>query len=76
MSKLTPHEILNRRRTETFGKLRAIAKQKTEKGGITLAYVSVGSKLKITSQTVYNYVQGKGKDGYMAEALIKEFEKL
>lgn len=76
MKKLTSHELLKKRREDAFVRLRTIAKQKTTKGNITLSYVTVGGALRLTSQTVYNYVQGKGKDGFIVEALIKEFKKL
>lgn len=39
-------------------------------------YSLVGAKLGVSSQTVYNYIAGKGKDGYLTEALLKEFKQL
>lgn len=39
-------------------------------------YSTVGAKLGVSSQTVYNYVAGKGKDGYLTEALTKAFKAL
>ena len=74
-NKSTPYEIYRKRRESTFKELKDIASKKTKRGNITLTYVDIGSKLKITSQTVYNYIQGNG-DGFMAEALIDEFKKL
>lgn len=30
----------------------------------------------VTSQTVFNYATGSGKDGYLKDAILQEFKKL
>lgn len=36
----------------------------------------IGYSLNITGQTVKNYLNGDIKDGYLAEAIYKEFKRL
>ena len=36
----------------------------------------VGNLLKVSGTTVKNYLDGKISDGYLAEAIYKEFKKL
>ncbi len=56
--------------------LSTLANANKPKNSITSIYVQVGLKLGITGQTVYNYVNGRGGDGYMIDALIEEFKNL
>lgn len=43
--------------------------------GTNICWAVAGS-LKITGQTVKNYLVGNIKDGYLAEAIYKEFKRL
>lgn len=36
----------------------------------------IGKRLGVSYQTVVNYVYGKSKDGYLTEAITKEFKAL
>jgi predicted transcriptional regulator len=47
-----------------------------KRGTRSLTFYSIGKQLKMTPQSVYNYVRGKGGDGYVIDALIEEFNKL
>lgn len=38
--------------------------------------VKIGKRLGVSFQTVVNYVYGKSKDGYLTEAITKEFKSL
>lgn len=40
----------------------------------TCAYI--GTQLNLSGQGVYNYVIGKGGDGFVCEAIAEEFKKL
>lgn len=77
MKKDTARERLEKRKEQSSKELWLLAKQKmTGSKSITSIYVQIGLKLGLTGQTVYNYVHGKGGDGYMIDALIEEFKTL
>ena len=76
MKKITAKERLSKRMSDAYDKLQKIAANKTPEGETTLTFVEVGRNLGITSQTVYNYTQRKGGNGYLIDALIEEFENL
>lgn len=77
MKKDTPRDRVIKRRESSSKELWTLAhaNKQTDKS-ITSTYVQVGLTLGITGQTVYNYVNGKGGDGYIIDALIEEFKKL
>ena len=43
---------------------------------VTLAYKKVGRNIGCSHITIANYVQGDYKDGFLTEAITKEFKKL
>jgi len=57
-------------------KLSAVAKEKINRGEMMNACKGIAKRLKVSPQTVYNYVVGTIKDGYLAEAILQEFESL
>ncbi len=67
---------LKKRMEDACKELSKIASEKTPANETTNTYVKVGIKLGITGQTVYNYIQGKGGNGYLIESIIEEFKKL
>ena len=73
MKKLTPKQRVAERRLASFKKLRELANN-IPNGNLTMLYAIIGSKLGITGQTVYNYVQGRGSDGYIIDELIELFK--
>ena len=52
------------------------AAAKFVKNGIKKACEVVAGRIGCSDVTVRNYVYGKGKDGYLTEAITKEFKKL
>jgi hypothetical protein len=50
--------------------------QRTPPTKQSVTYTKIGAELEMTGQSVGNYVAGKGSDGFLIEALIKEFKKL
>jgi len=67
---------LNDKHSVIKEKLATTAKAKISKGTIMAACTNVGRLLEISPQTVYNYITGNIKDGYLAEAILKEFKRL
>jgi hypothetical protein len=45
-------------------------------GSATLVCWRVGNDLEVSGTTVRNYIQGDVKDGYLAEAIYSEFQRL
>lgn len=77
MKKITPMDALQKKREAAFKKLGSIVRSRNfPPGTMTRKFVEVGLSLNLTSQTVSNYVNGRGGDGYMIEALIEEFSKI
>jgi len=73
---LTPEQRIAERRLNSFKVLNSLANQNVPNGKSTMTFAMIGAKLGITGQTVYNYVQGRGSDGFVIEELIKEFAAL
>ncbi len=74
MKNFTPYQQLVKRRNDAIKELKAVVEKNVPAGKSTNAYHTVGVKFGITAQTVYNYIEGKGKDGYLIDALIEEFK--
>lgn len=70
---MTPYQELVERRGAIIKKLSHI---QLPEGNNTRMCWDVGNSLSITGQTVQNYLKGEVKDGYLAEAIYKEFKKL
>lgn len=52
-------------------KLLTVAKEKLN-GEVMKASTVIAKTLEISPQTVYNYLTGRIKDGYLAEAILRE----
>ncbi len=61
---------------DVSARLRTICISKSKEVGRLAACEVIAPKLGVSSQTVYNYTCGRIKDGYLAEAIINEFELL
>lgn len=61
---------------EVHAKLKRLSLKKTAPGKTTMTAAYIGQQLGITGQTVSNFLKGKGRNGYLAEAMIEEYEKL
>ncbi len=57
-------------------RLRTISLTKSKGVGRLAACEAIAPKLGVSAQTIYNYTCGRIKDGYLAEAIINEFELL
>lgn len=66
-------EEFDTRHKEIKAKLMAIELPDTN---VTNVLAGIGVSLNITGQTVKNYLNGDIKDGYLAEAIYKEFKRL
>ncbi len=55
---------------DAFGTATADAKSKTK------IVQAVAKNLSVSSQTVYNYLRGHIKDGFLTEAMTEEFQKV
>lgn len=64
------------RHKTAFKTLNELANAKTEKGKVIRIYGSVAKNLGISQSTVINYLAGRGKDGYLTDALIEQFQSL
>jgi hypothetical protein len=59
---------------EIKGRLTSMSFRKTKGIGVIDICNAIGKKLGFSGQTIYNYLQGRIKDGYLAEAICKEFD--
>lgn len=75
---LTPWQTMRMRHKEAVKKLNELFVQKKASTGMgeTALYAKIAGQLNTTGQTVRNYNESKGGDGFMLEAIIAEFEKL
>jgi hypothetical protein len=73
-----PQLELQKRMAASYAELNKIANIKLVGRNTSLLYATIGISLGITANTVANYVIGLSKsgNGYLIDALIKEFEKL
>ena len=69
-------DLLKQRHLEAVVKLQSLANPKVFKWGLMKCSKVVADKLGITDQTVINYLSGRTKDGYLTDAIIKEFKSL
>jgi hypothetical protein len=40
----------------------------------SVIYSKIGNNLDVTGQTVGNYINGEGKDGYLKDAILRELK--
>jgi hypothetical protein len=76
---MTPKEQLEERHNKAIETLQKVAKPKVEKHTIMPCAYAIASKLGISAQTVINYYDRKNKnngDGFLTEAITKEFKNL
>ncbi len=68
--------VFKQRHDMANDKLKLIAIPQIEKYSLKNATEAVADKLGISPQTVVNYTYGRGKDGFLTEAITKEFKSL
>lgn len=73
---MTTKEQLKERHNEAVEKLKQVAIPKIETMGAKVACSKVATNVGVSYQTVANYVYGMAKDGFLTEAITKEFKNL
>jgi len=73
---MTAKEELRKRHQKAIATLNKVAVPIIEKYGLNKSCTDIGRILGVSYQTVVNYVYGRVKDGYLCEAIIKEFKKI
>lgn len=73
---MNSHTLLKERHNIANTKLKSIAIPKIEKYSLKTTTELVANNLCISAQTVVNYIYGRGKDGFLVEAIIKEFKEM
>jgi predicted transcriptional regulator len=73
---MTALEQYNTKHQEVIVKLNQLSASKIEEGKILIVCKNVGEALNKSTQTIYNYLSGRIKDGYLAEAICQELKKL
>jgi len=69
---MTAKQELQERHNAIYKK---IQESSSTKGSIMYLCEAVAKKLGFTKQTVYNYINGRINDGYLADAIYKEIKK-
>ena len=73
---MTAKEQLQKRHDEAAEKLKAVCQPKIEKHGRNACAKLICDNLGVSFQTVVNYTYGNAKDGFLTEAITKEFKSL
>jgi predicted transcriptional regulator len=68
---------LKKRHKQANEELKSVAVPYLRKHGAAQPVLrNIGRRLGVTDRTVKNYVDGYGKDGFLTEAITKEFQLL
>lgn len=70
---MTSYETFKKQKEDIRKKLSTVI---LEDGQETNLYWQVGTSLKVSGTTISNYLKGNVSDGYLAEAIYREFKKL
>jgi predicted transcriptional regulator len=70
---MSNYKILQERKQTIKEKLREV---RLENNKETTSCWQVASELKVSGTTVKNYLEGRINDGYLAEAIYAEFQKM
>lgn len=73
---MTAKEDLKQRHNLAALKLKDTATPVIEKKGLLVSCSEIAKTLGVSYQTIVNYTYGRVKDGFLAEAITKEFKKL
>lgn len=76
MKKLTPIQIVDKKKKENVKLLQGLANEKCKNKVASMVYSAIGIKVNKTGQTILNYISGNAKDGYLLDAIIEEFKML
>lgn len=67
---------LEQRHNKAHKDLIKAAKPHMDKKNVKALFNPIAKKYKISDQTIYNYIGGRCKDGFLTEALTFEFKQL
>ena len=67
---------LKQRHKEACAELKTAALPYIDNNSLNEQARGIGKKLGVSYQTVVNYVYGKSKDGFLVEAMTKEFRSI
>jgi len=73
---MTAKEDLKERHNLAAIKLKDTATPVIEKKGLLVSCSAIAKTLGVSYQTVVNYTYGRVKDGFLCEAIAKEFKKI
>jgi len=73
---MTKNKEIQNRHDAAVKRLKRVAAPKIKKHGFFNCALQVGRNLDLSYQTIINYHNGKSKDGYITEAIIKEFQSI
>lgn len=71
---MTILQLLNKKHRDAIKQLQDVANPVTEKYGLVISSKKVAKNLKKSPQTIMNYIRGRGKDGYLTDAITQEFQ--
>ena len=70
---MTTLQELKARHKAAVKELQEISAPITKEKGLVLTSKQIAKNLSVSPQTIMNYIDGRGKDGYLTEAISKEF---
>jgi hypothetical protein len=73
---MTALQDFKTKHTDIKDKINSLAQQKFGNGWMLYACQLIAKNLASSRQTVYNYITGTIKDGYLADAIYKELKRL
>ncbi len=69
-------ETLDLRHKKALQRLQVVSKGKVYKYGLVKCANAIAPILQVSPQTIMNNISGRSKDGFLVEAIIKEFKVL
>ncbi len=73
---MTTKEELEQRHQKAIENLKKVSQPKIQKYNTMPCAYTVAANLGVSYQTVINYISGSAKDGFLTEAMAKEFKNL
>jgi hypothetical protein len=70
---MTPYQEMEKSREDIKSKLKSIKMPENKETNVCFL---IGNDLKVSGTTVRNYLRGNIKDGFLATAIYKQFQKL
>lgn len=73
---MTTLQEFKSRHKEAIKTLKEVAAPKIKERELVSVSTTIGKNLDVSAQTVINYINGRGRDGYLTEAIIKELQSI